>query len=212
MYRRAVISTGWSRKPSISCVRSRASARIRRCCSRAARIRLSCCGWRRRRSGRDAFRSLFCMWTPATIFRRCSPSGTGARLRWASGCSCRGRRVDTARHGAASSRPARAATAPVGHAAGSDSDSFDAARRRAPGQEKARTTRAGPADQLAAVSEVSRRRGLESIDLSLLTDGLEAEREQGITIDVAYRYFATAKRKFIIADRPPTRREAGPHG
>ena len=42
----------------------------------------------------------------------------------------------------------------------------------------------------------------DTIDLSLLTDGLEAEREQGITIDVAYRYFATPKRKFIIADTP----------
>ncbi len=57
-------------------------------------------------------------------------------------------------------------------------------------------------DQLAAVSKASRRRGREAIDLSLLTDGLEAEREQGITIDVAYRYFATGKRKFIIADTP----------
>jgi sulfate adenylyltransferase subunit 1 len=57
-------------------------------------------------------------------------------------------------------------------------------------------------DQLAAVSRASQRRGLDTVDLSLLTDGLEAEREQGITIDVAYRYFATAKRKFIIADTP----------
>ena len=57
-------------------------------------------------------------------------------------------------------------------------------------------------DQLAAVARVSRRRGEEDIDLSLLTDGLEAEREQGITIDVAYRYFATPERKFIIADTP----------
>ena len=57
-------------------------------------------------------------------------------------------------------------------------------------------------DQLTAVSQASRRRGLDTIDLSLLTDGLEAEREQGITIDVAYRYFATPKRKFIIADTP----------
>ena len=57
-------------------------------------------------------------------------------------------------------------------------------------------------DQLAAVSQASRRRGFDAPDLSLLTDGLEAEREQGITIDVAYRYFATAKRKFIIADTP----------
>jgi sulfate adenylyltransferase subunit 1 len=57
-------------------------------------------------------------------------------------------------------------------------------------------------DQLAAVYQASRRRGFDTIDLSLLTDGLEAEREQGITIDVAYRYFATAGRKFIIADTP----------
>jgi sulfate adenylyltransferase subunit 1 len=56
-------------------------------------------------------------------------------------------------------------------------------------------------DQLAAVERASQRRGAE-LDLSLLTDGLEAEREQGITIDVAYRYFATPKRKFIIADSP----------
>src|SRR3970040_3119554 len=57
-------------------------------------------------------------------------------------------------------------------------------------------------DQLAAVERASQRRGASGIDLSLLTDGLEAEREQGITIDVAYRYFATARRKFIIADSP----------
>jgi len=57
-------------------------------------------------------------------------------------------------------------------------------------------------DQLAAVARASQRRGNETIDLSLLTDGLEAEREQGITIDVAYRYFATRRRKFIIADTP----------
>ncbi|HEX5091675.1 MAG TPA: GTP-binding protein [Burkholderiales bacterium] len=57
-------------------------------------------------------------------------------------------------------------------------------------------------DQLAAVASASARRGLAAPDLSLLTDGLEAEREQGITIDVAYRYFATARRKFIIADTP----------
>jgi sulfate adenylyltransferase subunit 1 len=57
-------------------------------------------------------------------------------------------------------------------------------------------------DQLAAVSKASSKRGSDTLDLSLLTDGLEAEREQGITIDVAYRYFATAKRKFIIADTP----------
>ncbi|MHB1676503.1 MAG: sulfate adenylyltransferase subunit 1 [Sulfuriferula sp.] len=58
------------------------------------------------------------------------------------------------------------------------------------------------ADQLDAVERVTRRRGMEGIDLALLTDGLTAEREQGITIDVAYRYFATPKRKFIIADTP----------
>ncbi|MSQ18457.1 MAG: hypothetical protein EXR39_02575 [Betaproteobacteria bacterium] len=52
-------------------------------------------------------------------------------------------------------------------------------------------------DQLAALERVSSKRGHEGVDLSLLTDGLEAEREQGITIDVAYRYFATPKRKFI---------------
>jgi sulfate adenylyltransferase subunit 1 len=57
-------------------------------------------------------------------------------------------------------------------------------------------------DQLAAVARASHRRGQDGIDLSLLTDGLEAEREQGITIDVAYRYFATPRRKFIIADTP----------
>lgn len=57
-------------------------------------------------------------------------------------------------------------------------------------------------DQLDAVEAASRRRGHEEVDLALLTDGLKAEREQGITIDVAYRYFATPKRKFIIADTP----------
>lgn len=57
-------------------------------------------------------------------------------------------------------------------------------------------------DQLAAVETSSAQKGLETIDLSLLTDGLKAEREQGITIDVAYRYFATPRRKFIIADTP----------
>jgi sulfate adenylyltransferase subunit 1 len=57
-------------------------------------------------------------------------------------------------------------------------------------------------DQLAAVEESSRKRGDEHVNLALLTDGLKAEREQGITIDVAYRYFATPKRKFIIADTP----------
>jgi len=63
-------------------------------------------------------------------------------------------------------------------------------------------TRAIFEDQLAAVARASQRRGQNGIDLSLLTDGLEAEREQGITIDVAYRYFATPGRKFIIADTP----------
>jgi len=62
-------------------------------------------------------------------------------------------------------------------------------------------TKAILADQLAAIERTSRRRGQE-LDLSLFTDGLTAEREQGITIDVAYRYFATALRKFIIADAP----------
>src|SRR5262245_7015518 len=57
-------------------------------------------------------------------------------------------------------------------------------------------------DQLAAIERTSRRRGYSQVDLALLTDGLRAEREQGITIDVAYRYFATPKRKFIIADTP----------
>jgi bifunctional enzyme CysN/CysC len=57
-------------------------------------------------------------------------------------------------------------------------------------------------DQLQHVEDVSRRRGDERVNLALLTDGLRAEREQGITIDVAYRYFATKRRKFIIADTP----------
>ena len=57
-------------------------------------------------------------------------------------------------------------------------------------------------DQLEAVERESRSRRLEQTNLALLTDGLRAEREQGITIDVAYRYFATPKRKFIIADTP----------
>src|ERR1700728_3640496 len=57
-------------------------------------------------------------------------------------------------------------------------------------------------DQLEHVAEVSRRRGEPDIDLALLTDGLRAEREQGITIDVAYRYFKTPARRFIIADCP----------
>ena len=57
-------------------------------------------------------------------------------------------------------------------------------------------------DQLQAIERTSARRGNHQVDLALLTDGLRAEREQGITIDVAYRYFATPKRKFIIADTP----------
>ena len=57
-------------------------------------------------------------------------------------------------------------------------------------------------DQLEAVKTATARRGEDGINLALLTDGLKAEREQGITIDVAYRYFATPKRKFIIADTP----------
>jgi bifunctional enzyme CysN/CysC len=57
-------------------------------------------------------------------------------------------------------------------------------------------------DQLEAVERASRNRGDAYVDLALLTDGLRAEREQGITIDVAYRYFATPRRKFIIADTP----------
>ena len=57
-------------------------------------------------------------------------------------------------------------------------------------------------DQWEAIEQSSRQRGDENVNLALLTDGLRAEREQGITIDVAYRYFATPKRKFIIADTP----------
>ncbi|MDD4977652.1 MAG: sulfate adenylyltransferase subunit CysN [Gallionella sp.] len=57
-------------------------------------------------------------------------------------------------------------------------------------------------DQFSAISKTSEKRGMQAVDLSLLTDGLQAEREQGITIDVAYRYFATPKRKFIIGDTP----------
>lgn len=58
------------------------------------------------------------------------------------------------------------------------------------------------ADTLSAIEKTSERRGMEAVDLSLLTDGLQAEREQGITIDVAYRYFSTGTRKYIIADAP----------
>ena len=57
-------------------------------------------------------------------------------------------------------------------------------------------------DQMEAIEKTSKQRGEEYVNLALLTDGLKAEREQGITIDVAYRYFATPKRKFIIADTP----------
>ena len=57
-------------------------------------------------------------------------------------------------------------------------------------------------DQMEHLVESSKRLGKESVDLSLLTDGLRAEREQGITIDVAYRHFSTPSRKFIIADTP----------
>ena len=63
-------------------------------------------------------------------------------------------------------------------------------------------TKALLSDTLATLEKTSAKRGLSAPDLSLLTDGLVAEREQGITIDVAYRYFATARRKFIIADAP----------
>jgi len=58
------------------------------------------------------------------------------------------------------------------------------------------------ADTLTQMEKTSKKRGMEAVDLSLLTDGLQAEREQGITIDVAYRYFSTGTRKYIIADAP----------
>src|SRR5690606_15960764 len=58
------------------------------------------------------------------------------------------------------------------------------------------------ADTLSSIEKTSQRRGLTAVDLSLITDGLQAEREQGITIDVAYRYFTTGSRKYIIADAP----------
>lgn len=58
------------------------------------------------------------------------------------------------------------------------------------------------ADTLSQIERTSKKRGMEAVDLSLLTDGLQAEREQGITIDVAYRYFSTGTRKYIIADAP----------
>ena len=57
-------------------------------------------------------------------------------------------------------------------------------------------------DVLKSTEEVSRRQNAEYLNLAFLTDGLRAEREQGMTIDVAYRYFATPKRKFILADTP----------
>src|SRR5713226_6191556 len=57
-------------------------------------------------------------------------------------------------------------------------------------------------DQLEAVERASREKGTDYVNLALLTDGLRAEREQGITIDVAYRHFATPKRRFILADTP----------
>ncbi len=57
-------------------------------------------------------------------------------------------------------------------------------------------------DTLTQISNTSKKRGMQAVDLSLLTDGLQAEREQGITIDVAYRYFSTGTRKYIIADAP----------
>ena len=57
-------------------------------------------------------------------------------------------------------------------------------------------------DQMEAIENASSKKGENQVNLALLTDGLRAEREQGITIDVAYRYFATPKRKFIIADTP----------
>ena len=63
-------------------------------------------------------------------------------------------------------------------------------------------TKAILADTLTAIERTSQKRGMGAVDLSLLTDGLQAEREQGITIDVAYRYFSTGTRKYIIADAP----------
>ena len=63
-------------------------------------------------------------------------------------------------------------------------------------------TKAILADTLTAIERTSSKRGMTAVDLSLLTDGLQAEREQGITIDVAYRYFSTGSRKYIIADAP----------
>ncbi len=65
-------------------------------------------------------------------------------------------------------------------------------------------TKAILADTLHSIERTSKKRGLEAADLSLLTDGLQAEREQGITIDVAYRYFSTGTRKYIIAETATT--------
>ena len=59
-----------------------------------------------------------------------------------------------------------------------------------------------PKDKIAHIKTVSQKKGLTDLDLSLVTDGLIAEREQGITIDVAHIYFSTASRKYIIADSP----------
>ncbi len=67
-------------------------------------------------------------------------------------------------------------------------------------------------DQLASVRKATRNLSTSGLDLSLLTDGLRAEREQGITIDVAYRYFSTPRRKFIIADTPGPRAVHAQHG
>ena len=68
------------------------------------------------------------------------------------------------------------------------------------------------ADTLNAIEKTSAKRGMEAVDLSLLTDGLQAEREQGITIDVAYRYFSTGTRKYIIADAPGHEQYTPQHG
>ena len=57
-------------------------------------------------------------------------------------------------------------------------------------------------DTLSQIEKTSKKKGMAALDLSLITDGLQAEREQGITIDVAYRYFSTGSRKYIIADAP----------
>ena len=67
-------------------------------------------------------------------------------------------------------------------------------------------------DQMEAIEKTSRSSGEEEVNLALLTDGLKAEREQKITIDVAYRYFATPRRKFIIADTPRSHSVHPKHG